>query len=64
MSATRQPKAPRPSARRGTRLDLPRTRTPLDAAARERLSTVYYPGGKITMLPDAVSYTHSEPTRR
>ncbi len=31
MSATRQPKAPRPSARRGTRLDLPRTRTPLDA---------------------------------
>jgi exoribonuclease-2 len=24
----------------------------LDAAARERLSTVYYPGGKITMLPD------------
>jgi RNA polymerase sigma factor FliA len=31
MSATRQSKAPRPSARRGTRLDLPRTRTPLDA---------------------------------
>lgn len=26
--------------------------SPLDAAARERLSTVYYPGGKITMLPD------------
>lgn len=25
----------------------------LDAAARERLSTVYYPGGKITMLPEA-----------
>ena len=28
--------------------------TPLDALARERLSTVYFPGGKITMLPDAV----------
>ncbi len=28
--------------------------TPLDAVARERLSTVYFPGGKITMLPDAV----------
>jgi len=27
--------------------------TPLDALARERLSTVYFPGGKITMLPDA-----------
>jgi exoribonuclease-2 len=25
----------------------------LDAAARERLSTVYFPGGKITMLPPA-----------
>jgi exoribonuclease II len=25
---------------------------PVDAAARERLSTVYYPGGKITMLPE------------
>lgn len=25
----------------------------LDAAARERLSTVYFPGGKITMLPQA-----------
>jgi exoribonuclease-2 len=25
----------------------------LDAVARERLSTVYYPGGKITMLPEA-----------
>lgn len=25
--------------------------TPLDEAARERLSTVYFPGGKITMLP-------------
>ena len=28
--------------------------SPLDAAARERLSTVYFPGGKITMLPDHV----------
>ncbi len=27
---------------------------PLDAVARERLSTVYMPGNKITMLPDAV----------
>ena len=27
--------------------------SPLDAVARERLSTVYFPGGKITMLPDA-----------
>jgi exoribonuclease-2 len=27
--------------------------SPLDAIARERLSTVYFPGGKITMLPDA-----------
>jgi exoribonuclease-2 len=27
--------------------------TPLDAIARERLSTVYMPGRKITMLPDA-----------
>ncbi len=26
--------------------------SPLDAVARERLSTVYFPGGKITMLPD------------
>ena len=26
--------------------------SPLDACARERLSTVYYPGGKITMLPE------------
>lgn len=25
----------------------------LEASARERLSTVYYPGGKITMLPEA-----------
>lgn len=25
---------------------------PLEAAARERLSTVYFPGGKITMLPE------------
>ncbi|MBW7902046.1 MAG: RNB domain-containing ribonuclease [Rhodocyclaceae bacterium] len=28
--------------------------SPLDAIARERLSTVYMPGSKITMLPDAV----------
>ena len=27
--------------------------SPLDGVARERLSTVYFPGGKITMLPDA-----------
>jgi exoribonuclease-2 len=27
--------------------------TPPDLAARERLSTVYFPGGKITMLPDS-----------
>lgn len=27
--------------------------SPIDAIARERLSTVYFPGGKITMLPDA-----------
>ena len=27
--------------------------SPLDAVARERLSTVYFPGGKITMLPDS-----------
>lgn len=26
--------------------------SPLDAAARERLSTVYFPGAKITMLPE------------
>lgn len=26
--------------------------SPLDAVARERLSTVYFPGGKLTMLPD------------
>ncbi|MEY8878651.1 MAG: ribonuclease catalytic domain-containing protein, partial [Leptothrix sp. (in: b-proteobacteria)] len=36
--------------------------SPLDKLARERLSTVYMPGGKITMLPDAVvqAYTLSE----
>jgi len=35
--------------------------TPLDKVARERLSTVYMPGWKITMLPDAVvqAYTLS-----
>ena len=27
--------------------------SPLDAIAHERMSTVYFPGGKITMLPDA-----------
>ncbi len=27
--------------------------SPLEAVARERLSTIYFPGGKITMLPDA-----------
>ncbi len=34
----------------------------LDKIARERLSTVYMPGGKITMLPDAVvqAYTLTE----
>jgi len=34
----------------------------LDAVARERLSTVYYPGGKITMLPDGAieAYTLSD----
>lgn len=31
----------------------------LDAAARERLSTVYFPGGKITMLPEAVIEAYS-----
>jgi len=36
--------------------------TALDAAARERMSTVYYPGGKITMLPEAAiaDYTLNE----
>ena len=28
--------------------------SPLDGVARARLSTVYMPGNKITMLPDAV----------
>ncbi|MBI2295544.1 MAG: RNB domain-containing ribonuclease [Betaproteobacteria bacterium] len=28
-------------------------RSPIDAIARERLSTVYFPGSKITMLPEA-----------
>mgnify|MGYP001568873956 CR=1 FL=1 len=34
----------------------------VDAVARERLSTVYFPGGKITMLPDAAieAYTLTE----
>lgn len=37
----------------------------LDAWSRERLSTVYYPGGKITMLPDEVigRYTLAEGRR-
>jgi len=36
--------------------------TDLDTVARERLSTVYFPGGKITMLPDAAvaRYTLAE----
>jgi len=36
--------------------------SPLDRIARERLSTVYMPGGKLTMLPDAVvqAYTLTE----
>ena len=36
--------------------------TPAEAVARERLSTVYHPAGKITMLPDAMvaRYTLAE----
>ena len=36
--------------------------TPAEVVARERLSTVYHPAGKITMLPDAliVAYTLAE----
>jgi exoribonuclease-2 len=36
--------------------------TPAEAVARERLSTVYHPAGKITMLPDALitAYTLAE----
>jgi exoribonuclease-2 len=36
--------------------------SPIDAVARERLSTVYFPGGKITMLPPAAiaDYTLAE----
>src|SRR5262249_57005164 len=36
--------------------------SPLDAIARDRLSTVYMPGRKITMLPDAAidAFTLSE----
>jgi exoribonuclease-2 len=33
--------------------------TPLDAVARERLSTVYMPGHKLTMLPEAVVETYT-----
>ena len=38
------------------------TESALDAVARERLSTVYYPGGKVTMLPEAAigAYTLAE----
>jgi len=31
----------------------------LDRAARERLSTIYYPGNKITMLPDALIHHYT-----
>ena len=36
--------------------------TPIETVARERLSTVYHPAGKITMLPDAIigAYTLAE----
>ena len=33
--------------------------SPIDKVARERLSTVYMPGWKITMLPDAVVQTYT-----
>ena len=33
--------------------------SPLDKVARERLSTVYMPGWKVTMLPDAVVRTYT-----
>lgn len=33
--------------------------SPFDTIARERLSTVYFPGGKITMLPDAAVERYS-----
>ena len=33
--------------------------SPLDKVARERLSTVYMPGWKLTMLPDAVVQTYT-----
>ncbi|MGL5002790.1 MAG: ribonuclease catalytic domain-containing protein [Casimicrobium sp.] len=33
--------------------------SPLDTVARDRLSTVYMPGNKITMLPDAVCAVYS-----
>jgi exoribonuclease-2 len=38
----------------------------LDVMARERLSTVYYPGGKVTMLPEAAigAYTLLERSER
>src|SRR5690606_12785218 len=50
---------PRPGGaqRVGVHIALPAAGIPagsaLDAVARERLSTVYFPGGKITMLPPA-----------
>jgi exoribonuclease II len=36
----------------------------VDAIARERLSTVYYPGGKITMLPEAAIAAYTLVERR
>lgn len=33
--------------------------SPLDQVARERLSTVYFPGDKITMLPDALIHHYT-----
>jgi exoribonuclease II len=33
--------------------------SPLDRVARDRLSTVYMPGNKITMLPDSVAHLYS-----
>ncbi|WP_164120480.1 RNB domain-containing ribonuclease, partial [Serratia marcescens] len=33
--------------------------SPVDKVARERLSTVYMPGWKITMLPDEVVQTYT-----
>ena len=33
--------------------------SPLDIAAAQRLSTVYFPGDKITMLPESVIYQYT-----